>query len=60
MLSSSEKVVKTFNLSLDHILHNIHVYLQELGMEEIRGRVGAANKPLCMVKIVLHELVKLQ
>ncbi|KAI3783356.1 hypothetical protein L1987_42435 [Smallanthus sonchifolius] len=28
-------------------------------MEEIRRRAGADDKPLCMVKTVLHELVKL-
>ncbi|XP_057949966.1 protein MOR1 isoform X2 [Malania oleifera] len=48
-----------YDLDLDRILQSIHVYLQELGMEEIRRRAGADDKPLRMVKTVLHELVKL-
>ncbi|KAL8152166.1 hypothetical protein V2J09_009926 [Rumex salicifolius] len=49
-----------YDVDLDRILQSIHVYLQELGMEEIRRRAGADDKPLRMVKTVLHELVKLQ
>ncbi|XP_020695563.1 protein MOR1 isoform X2 [Dendrobium catenatum] len=49
-----------FDVDLDRVLHIIHVYLQELGMEEIRKRAGADDKPLRMVKTVLHELVKLR
>ncbi|XP_072993641.1 protein MOR1-like isoform X1 [Typha latifolia] len=49
-----------FEVDLDRILQRIHVYLQELGMEEIRRRAGADDKPLRMVKTVLHELVKLR
>ncbi|CAI9087519.1 OLC1v1021600C1 [Oldenlandia corymbosa var. corymbosa] len=49
-----------FEVDLDRILQSIHVYLQELGMEEIRKRAGADDKPLRMVKTVLHELVKLR
>ncbi|KAI4304346.1 hypothetical protein MLD38_039873 [Melastoma candidum] len=49
-----------FGVDLDRILQSIHVYLQELGMEEIRRRAGADDKPLRMVKTVLHELVKLR
>ncbi|XXG85325.1 hypothetical protein AAC387_Pa11g0421 [Persea americana] len=49
-----------FDVDLDRILQSIHVYLQELGMEEIRRRAGADDKPLRMVKTVLHELVKLR
>ncbi|XP_038725142.1 protein MOR1-like isoform X2 [Tripterygium wilfordii] len=48
-----------YDVDLDRILQSIHVYLQELGMEEIRRRAGADDKPLRMVKTVLHELVKL-
>ncbi|CAI9280408.1 unnamed protein product [Lactuca saligna] len=48
----------TYEVDLDRILQSIHVYLQDLGMEEIRG--GADDKPLRMVKTVLHELVKLR
>ncbi|XP_020521683.1 protein MOR1 isoform X2 [Amborella trichopoda] len=49
-----------FEVDLDRILQSIHLYLQELGMEEIRKRAGADDKPLRMVKTVLHELVKLR
>ncbi|XP_037451417.1 protein MOR1-like isoform X2 [Triticum dicoccoides] len=49
-----------YEVDLDCILQSVHIYLQELGMEEIRRRAGADNKPLRMVKIVLHELVKLR
>eukprot|EP01018_Ginkgo_biloba_P037454 Gb_11679 [translate_table: standard] len=47
-------------VDLDHLLESVHHYLQELGMEEIRRRAGADDKPLRMVKTVLHELVKLR
>ncbi|KAH9313886.1 hypothetical protein KI387_022513, partial [Taxus chinensis] len=55
------KVLQTtiFEVDLDRLLESIHQYLQELGMEEIRRRAGADDKPLRMVKTVLHELVKL-
>ncbi|PKI69294.1 hypothetical protein CRG98_010295 [Punica granatum] len=49
-----------YDVDLDHILQSIHIYLQELGMEEIRRRAGIDDKPLRMVKTVLHELVKLR
>ncbi|KAK8584644.1 hypothetical protein V6N13_138599 [Hibiscus sabdariffa] len=49
-----------YDVELDRFLQSIHVYLQELGMEEIRRRAGADDKPLRMVKTVLHELVKLR
>ncbi|XP_057833318.2 protein MOR1-like isoform X1 [Cryptomeria japonica] len=49
-----------FEVDLDRLLESIHQYLQELGMEEIRKRAGADDKPLRMVKTVLHELVKLR
>ncbi|KAJ0083103.1 hypothetical protein Patl1_11638 [Pistacia atlantica] len=52
--------ITIYDVDLDRILQSIHVYLQELGMEEIRRRAGADDKPLRMVKTVLHELVKLQ
>ncbi|XP_058079545.1 protein MOR1-like [Magnolia sinica] len=48
------------DVDLDRILQSIHVYLEVLGMEEIRRRAGADDKPLRMVKTVLHELVKLR
>ncbi|VAH81226.1 unnamed protein product [Triticum turgidum subsp. durum] len=46
-----------YEVDLDRILQSVHIYLQELGMEE---RAGADDKPLRMVKTVLHELVKLR
>lgn len=49
-----------FEVDLDQLLESIHQYLEELGMEEIRRRAGADDKPLRMVKTVLHELVKLR
>ncbi|KZV45890.1 hypothetical protein F511_32448 [Dorcoceras hygrometricum] len=49
-----------YDIDLDRILQSIHVYLQELGMDEIRRRAGADDKPLRMVKTVMHELVKLR
>ncbi|KAL3851295.1 hypothetical protein ACJIZ3_013177 [Penstemon smallii] len=49
-----------YEVDLDRILQSIHIYLQELGMDEIRKRAGADDKPLRMVKTVLHELVKLR
>ncbi|GBG84830.1 hypothetical protein CBR_g39205 [Chara braunii] len=48
------------DVDLDRLLQSIHDYLQELGLDEIRRRAGADDKPLRMVKTVLHELVKLQ
>ncbi|KAG2691631.1 hypothetical protein I3843_08G016800 [Carya illinoinensis] len=49
-----------YDVDLDRVLQSIHLYLQNLGMEEIRRRAGADDKPLRMVKTVLHELVKLR
>ncbi|KAJ7975023.1 protein MOR1 [Quillaja saponaria] len=49
-----------YDVDLDRILQSIHLYLQDLGMEEIRRRAGADDKPLRMVKTALHELVKLR
>ncbi|KAL3680081.1 hypothetical protein R1sor_023037 [Riccia sorocarpa] len=47
-------------VDLDRLLQSIHGYFQQLGLEEIRKRAGADDKPLRMVKTVLHELVKLK
>lgn len=47
-------------VDLDRLLQSIHDYFQQLGLEEIRKRAGADDKPLRMVKTVLHELVKLR
>ncbi|KAI5348677.1 hypothetical protein L3X38_001564 [Prunus dulcis] len=49
-----------YEVDLDRILQSIYLYLQDLGMEEIRRRAGTDDKPLRMVKTVLHELVKLR
>ncbi|CAK9177882.1 unnamed protein product [Ilex paraguariensis] len=49
-----------YEVDLDRILQSIHLYLQELGMEEIRRRAGDDDKPLRRVKTVLHELVTLR
>eukprot|EP00271_Cylindrocystis_brebissonii_P015093 TRINITY_DN3706_c0_g1_i4.p1 TRINITY_DN3706_c0_g1~~TRINITY_DN3706_c0_g1_i4.p1 ORF type:complete len:790 (-),score=164.60 TRINITY_DN3706_c0_g1_i4:616-2985(-) len=46
-------------VDLDRLLQGIHEYLQMLGLDEIRRRAGADDKPLRMVKTVLHELCKL-
>ncbi|XP_022845669.1 protein MOR1-like [Olea europaea var. sylvestris] len=48
-----------YDVDLDRILQSIHMYLQELGTERINKTAGADDKPLHMVKTVLHELVKL-
>ncbi|GJR11582.1 hypothetical protein Tco_0794234 [Tanacetum coccineum] len=47
-------------VDLDHILQIIHVYLQELGIDEIRRRVGARANDLHMLKTLLYELCKLR
>ncbi|GKE04542.1 hypothetical protein Tco_1396560, partial [Tanacetum coccineum] len=46
-------------VNLDHILQIIHVYLQELGIDEIRRRVGARENDVHMLKTLLYELCKL-
>ncbi|GAQ86856.1 Armadillo repeat superfamily protein [Klebsormidium nitens] len=48
------------DVDLDKLLRSIHDYLEDLGIDEIRKRAGADDKPLRMVKTVLHELVKLK
>ncbi|XP_062103257.1 protein MOR1-like [Humulus lupulus] len=53
-------LVKTCHFICICILQSIHLYLQDLRMEEIRRRAGADDKPLRMVKNVLRELVKLR
>ena len=37
-----------YNVDIDRILQSIYIYLQELGIEEIRRRAGADDKPLLM------------
>lgn len=47
-------------LDLDMLLMSIHDYFMGLGVDEIRRRGAADDKPLRMVKTVLHELCKLK
>ena len=46
-------------MDLDFLLLGIHEYLEEVGLEEIRRRSGLVDKPLRMVKTVLHQACKL-
>eukprot|EP00899_Mesostigma_viride_P007986 jgi/Mesvir1/17189/Mv07609-RA.2 len=48
------------DIDVDKLLLAIHAYLSALGVEEIRRRAVADDKPLRMVKTVLHELTKLK
>ncbi|XP_042752685.1 protein MOR1 [Lactuca sativa] len=48
------------DVNIDRILQSIHVYLEELGVEEIRRRAGTEERPFRMVKTLLYELVKLR
>ncbi|GJW43891.1 translocase of chloroplast 120, chloroplastic-like protein [Tanacetum coccineum] len=48
-----------YEVDLDRILQSIHVYLQELGIEEIRRGVGARENDVHMLKTLLYELCKL-
>jgi cytoskeleton-associated protein 5 len=41
------------------VLLSIHSYFEDLGVEEIRARGAREDKPLRMVKTILHELCKL-
>lgn len=47
-------------LDLDMLLMSIHDYFMGLGVDEIRRRGAEDDKPLRMVKTVLHELCKLK
>ncbi|KAL2612993.1 hypothetical protein R1flu_024685 [Riccia fluitans] len=47
-------------VDLDRVLLSISDFFEGLGLEEIRKAAGADDKPLRMVKTVLHELVKLK
>ncbi len=47
-------------LDLDMLLMSIHDYFMGLGVDEIRRRGADDDKPLRMVKTILHELCKLK
>jgi cytoskeleton-associated protein 5 len=42
------------------VLLSVHTFFDALGGEEIRKRGAREDKPLRMVKTVLHELCKLK
>ncbi|GJW35868.1 protein MOR1 isoform X1 [Tanacetum coccineum] len=56
-VKTTSKIVKSNWLSKQLA---IHVYLQELGIDEIRRRVGARENDLHMLKTLLYELCKLR
>ncbi len=45
-------------LDVDQLLCSIHEYFTELGLDEIRKRGSSEDKPLRMMKTLLHELCK--
>ena len=47
-------------LDLDMLLMSVHDYFMGLGVDEIRRRGAEDDKPLRMVKTILHELCKLK
>ncbi len=48
------------SLDLRALLLSIHGFFEALGVEEIRRRSHSDDKPLRMVKTILHELCKLR
>jgi hypothetical protein len=50
----------TQSIDVCSLLHSIHGFFEALGVEEIRRRSQADDKPLRMVKTILHELCKTQ
>ena len=48
------------DIDLDELLLGIHSFFMGLGVDEIRRRGAEDDKPLRMVKTVLHELCKLK
>ncbi|KAK9862582.1 hypothetical protein WJX84_004375 [Apatococcus fuscideae] len=59
------KITKTLpatihGINLDELLLGIHSFFMGLGVDEIRRRGAEDDKPLRMVKTVLHELCKVQ
>ncbi|KAK9814323.1 hypothetical protein WJX72_004049 [[Myrmecia] bisecta] len=47
-------------IELDDVLLSIHSFFMGLGVDEIRRRGAEDDKPLRMVKTILHELCKLK
>ena len=47
-------------MDLGGLLFNIHDFFLFLGVDEIRKRGAAEDKPLRMVKTILHELCKVR
>ncbi|CAD7700615.1 unnamed protein product [Ostreobium quekettii] len=47
-------------LDLESLLLSIHEFFVDLGVEEIRRRGAEDDKPLRMVKTILHELCKIK
>ncbi|WIA20535.1 hypothetical protein OEZ85_004930 [Tetradesmus obliquus] len=52
------QVIQTMDLRA--LLLSLHGFFEALGVEEIRRRSNADDKPLRMVKTILHELCKLK
>lgn len=48
------------SIDLRGLLLSVHGFFEALGVEEIRRRSHADDKPLRMVKTILHELCKLK
>ena len=48
------------NIDLAALLSSIHNFFEDLGLDEIRRRASRDDKPLRMVKTILHELCKLK
>ena len=47
-------------VDLDQLLLSIHDFFMGLGVDEIRRRGADDDKPLRMVKTILHELCKIK
>ena len=47
-------------MDLDELLLSIHDFFMGLGVDEIRRRGADDDKPLRMVKTILHELCKIK
>lgn len=52
-------VVRLQGVDLGGLLFNIHDFFLFLGVDEIRKRSSSDDKPLRMVKTILHELCKM-
>lgn len=61
MLTNSKLQFSTSQtIDLRSLLLSIHGFFESLGVDEIRRRSHADDKPLRMVKTILHELCKLK